>query len=89
MSLAGIMGAILILVAWLFETEESIRKHKNLVDLKFALIYITGVILLTIYSIEINDSVFFALQVSIAVLILFEILYTLYEKKIKKRYKWK
>lgn len=86
MSLAGIVGSILILVAWLFETEESIRKHKSLIDLKFAIVYITGVILLTFYSLEINDSVFFTLQIALTVLILFEILYTVYKKKVAKRY---
>jgi lipid-A-disaccharide synthase-like uncharacterized protein len=83
MSLTGIVGSVLILIAWLFETEESIRKHKSLVDLKFAFIYIVGIILLTIYSIEINEMIFVALNIALTVLIVFEILYTIYKKKIK------
>ena len=40
----GIAGAILLLAAWLFETYESVKKHKALVDLKFAFIYIMSTI---------------------------------------------
>ena len=72
----GIAGAILLLVAWLFETYESVKKHKALVDLKFAFIYIVSTILLTIYAYQNNDSVFFSVNLCLIVLVLFEIVYT-------------
>ena len=79
----GIAGAVLLLVAWLFETIESIKYHKSLIDLKFALIYITSTILLTIYAYQRNDMVFFSVNLCLIALVLFEIAYTL--KNLKKR----
>lgn len=73
----GIAGAILLLAAWVFETYESIKRHKALVDLKFALIYITSTILLAIYSYQRSDYVFFIMQLCLIVLVLFEIFYTI------------
>jgi len=77
----GIAGALLLLLAWLFETYESIKKHKALVDLKFALIYISSTILLAIYSYQRNDQVFFIMQLCLIVLVLFEIFYTLHKTR--------
>lgn len=79
----GIAGAILLLLAWLFETFESVRRHKALVDLKFAVIYITSVSLLTIYAYQRNDYVFFYNNLCLIFLVIFEIVYTV--KKLKKR----
>jgi len=75
--LIGIAGAILLLIAWIFETYESIKKRKALVDLKFALIYITSTILLTVYAYQRNDVVFFSVNLCLIVLVLFEIFYTI------------
>lgn len=77
----GIAGAILLFLAWLFETIESIKKHKSLVDLKFALIYIISTILLTVYAYQNNDIVFFGVNALLIILVLFEIIYTIYKKK--------
>jgi len=71
----GIAGAILLLVAWLFETYESIKNHKALVDLKFALIYIASTILLTVYAYQRNDYVFFWVNLGLIILVLFDFLY--------------
>lgn len=79
----GIAGAILLLVAWLFETYESVRKHKALIDLKFAFIYIISTILLTVYAFQRNDNIFFSVNLCLIVLVLFEIFYTI--KKTKKK----
>jgi len=77
----GVAGAILLLVAWLFETFESIKKHKALVDLKFALIYIASTILLTIYAYQRSDFVFFSVNVCLIALVLFEIFYTIHKTR--------
>jgi lipid-A-disaccharide synthase-like uncharacterized protein len=77
----GIAGAILLVLAWLFETLESIKKHKSLIDLKFALIYLLGTVLLAVYSFQKNDYVFLGLQFCLIILVIFEIVYTLYKKK--------
>jgi lipid-A-disaccharide synthase-like uncharacterized protein len=77
----GIAGAILLLFAWLFETFESIKRHKALVDLKFALIYITSTILLTVYAYQRNDYVFFSVNICLIILVLFEIAYTIHKTR--------
>lgn len=79
----GIAGAILLLLAWAFETFESVKYHKALIDLKFALIYIISTVLLTIYAFQRNDMVFFSVNLLLIVLVLFEIAYTL--KNLKKK----
>jgi len=79
----GIAGAILLLVAWLFETYESVKRHKALIDLKFAFIYIISTILLTIYAYSNNDFVFFSVNILLIMLVSFEIFYTLYKTKLK------
>ena len=80
----GIAGALLLLLAWLFETYESVKKHKALVDLKFAFIYITSTILLTVYAYQRSDFVFFSVNLCLIVLVLFEIAYTIHKTKKKR-----
>lgn len=77
----GIAGGILLLLAWVFETYESVKKHKSLVDLKFAFIYIISTALLTIYAYQNNDMVFFLLNIFLIMIVLFEIVYTLYKTR--------
>ncbi|MFH1229288.1 MAG: lipid-A-disaccharide synthase N-terminal domain-containing protein [Candidatus Aenigmatarchaeota archaeon] len=81
----GIIGASLLLVAWIFETIKSVRKHKALVDLKFAVIYVSGTIFLATYSYLRSDFVFLILNFCLMTLVFFEIAYTLYmrRKKVK------
>lgn len=80
----GIAGAALLLVAWLFETYESVKRHKALVDLKFAYIYIVSTILLTVYAYSNNDMVFFYVNLLLIVLVVFEIVYTIYKTRKKR-----
>jgi len=77
----GIAGAILLLAAWLFETYESVKRHKSLIDLKFAFIYIASTILLTVYAYQNKDMVFFSVNLCLIVLVLFEIAYTIYKTR--------
>jgi len=79
----GIAGGVLLLLAWMFETYESVKYHKALIDLKFASIYITSTILLTLYAYSNNDYVFFSVNLLLVILVLFEILYTIYKIKTK------
>lgn len=77
----GIAGAILLLAAWLFETYESVKRHKSLIDLKFAFIYIVSTVLLTVYAYQNNDMIFFSVNLCLIVLVLFEIVYTIYKTR--------
>ena len=80
MEILGVLGGFFLLSAWLFETEEAIRKHKKLIDLKFAFIYITGNMFMTLYSITTGNRVFIFINAAILILVAFEILYTLHFK---------
>jgi lipid-A-disaccharide synthase-like uncharacterized protein len=77
----GIVGATLLLAAWLFETVESIKKHKALIDLRFASIYMCGTLLLATYSLQNSDMVFMFINFSLLILATFEVAYTFYRKR--------
>jgi len=81
----GIIGALLILSAWAIQAEESVRRHKSLIDLKFAVIYLVATSCLAIYSYQVKDAVFFWFQIGLLSIVLFEIFYSLIVKKIHKR----
>lgn len=81
-TIIGIIGAFLILVAWMVEAEESIRKHKALIDLKFSVIYLVATVCLAVYSYQINDAVFFWFQIGLLSIVLFEIFYSIAVKKV-------
>ena len=77
----GIAGAVLLLLAWLFETYESVKRHKALVDLKFAVIYLSSITLLTVYAYQRSDAVFFYNNLALICLVLFEIVYTIHKTR--------
>lgn len=83
--LIGIIGVLLILSAWAIEAEESVRKHKSLIDLKFAVIYLIATSCLAIYSYQVKDAIFFWFQIGLLAIILFEIFYTVVVKKVHRR----
>lgn len=80
----GLFGAFLILSSWVYETAESIIKHKKLVDLRFALLYLSGNLLLLVYSISINDFVFSVLNGMIAFFVIVELIYSFVFMKKKR-----
>ncbi|MDD5416813.1 MAG: hypothetical protein PHU12_02445 [Candidatus Aenigmarchaeota archaeon] len=80
----GIIGALLILTAWAVEAEESIRKHKSMMDLKFAFLYAIATSFLIIHSYQIGDAVFYWFQIGLLAIILFEIFYSIIIKKVHK-----
>ncbi|GEM_PF-1239513 len=80
----GLIGAAILIIGWTFQTVESIRRHKSLIDLRFAFTQFSGIMFLLAYSILINDSVFIPLNVIIVSLITIEIWYSLHIKKVHK-----
>jgi lipid-A-disaccharide synthase-like uncharacterized protein len=85
MGLIGIIGALCILLAWMFEAKESVDRHKRLMDLRFAAVYFIGVVLLLVHSLNIEDWVFILLNMAIAVVVVFEIWYSLHIKKVHRK----
>jgi len=81
--LIGAVGTIILLSAWLIETYENIRKHKISLHAHFAVLYIIGVAILTIYSYHIRDPVFFWLNVILLAAIIAEFLYSMAKSRFK------
>ncbi len=83
--IVGLIGASILVAAWAFETIESIRHHKSLVDLRFAFTYIIGVSILFTYSTLIGDLIFISLNALIITFVAIEILYSIHIKKVHKK----
>jgi lipid-A-disaccharide synthase-like uncharacterized protein len=78
----GIIGAILIIVAWILETRKVIKtKSAEDLDLRFLAIYLVGGIILTYYSVRTNDLVFIILSGVISFLTLIEIAFIFIKKR--------
>ena len=82
--LVGVLGAVLILLSWVFETMEGVKEHRSLMDIRFAAIYLPGVALLVAYSWYIGDAVFLWLNTAIAIFVAAELLYSIHVKKVHK-----
>jgi len=72
----GIIGSLLIAAAWSYEVWESIERHKSLIDLRFAGIYLVGTLMLLAYSLVIRNFIFVSINAALTVLVIFEIAYT-------------
>ena len=79
----GIIGGIIIVIAWILETIESVRKHKSLVDLKFTFAFLLAAIMLTVYSSEKQDLVFFWINIALIIILAVEVLIYLKFRKVK------
>jgi lipid-A-disaccharide synthase-like uncharacterized protein len=78
----GMFGGIVLILSWTYETVEAIRRHKSLIDLKFAAMNIFGVLLLIIYSWQIENQIFFYLNITLLFIELVEIAYSIAVKKV-------
>jgi len=83
--MVGIAGGMLILAAWAFETIYIMKEHKKLIRLQFSAVSLLGAILLAFYSIMLDLAIFVWLNITIAAIIIFEILYSLHVLKIHKK----
>lgn len=79
----GIIGSVVLIIAWLIETAENIRKHKLVIHPHFAFLYIFGNLLLTYYAHIIGSAVFFWLGIVLLVAIVGELCYSLKLKRYK------
>lgn len=79
----GIIGTIILLAAWLIETYENVKKNKITIHAHFAILYIVGVGILTVYAYQIKDPVFFWLNFILLAAIIGELCYSLGKSKFK------
>lgn len=77
----GIIGALLILGAWIIETRKIIKsKNVDDIDPRFLIVYLLGSLLLTYYSAQISDLVFVMLSAVISVITLIELVFVFMKK---------
>ncbi|MBU3957824.1 MAG: hypothetical protein KKB25_02000 [Nanoarchaeota archaeon] len=81
----GAVGGIVLILSWAYETFEAIKKHKSLIDLKFATMNIFGVLLLILYSWQIENAIFLYLNIILFSIELAEIAYSIAVKKVHKK----
>ncbi len=81
--LIGLIGTIILLAAWLIETYENIKKNKVSIHTHFAILYIIGVGILTVYAYQIKDPIFFWLNLILLVAIVGELAYSLTKSRFK------
>jgi lipid-A-disaccharide synthase-like uncharacterized protein len=62
METLGILGALMVVIAWIPPTIQTIRHKRSTMNLWFELLFFLGSGMLTIYSISQGDEVFSALN---------------------------
>lgn len=77
----GIIGMLLIVIAWVPQTLENVRKKKTGLNKKFIFLYLSGSLSLLIYSILISDLVFSLLNGAASLQALINLIIKLGEKK--------
>ncbi len=75
-SILGFAGLILLVLGWIPQTMETMRSKRSAVDMRFALLYFLGSLLLSIYSFLINDLVFVILNAAAAVMALINLYFS-------------
>jgi lipid-A-disaccharide synthase-like uncharacterized protein len=70
MEFIGILGAMLLIAAWLPPTINAVKKRRSEMNLWFEILFFAGAALLTVYALQMNDYVFVALN-AIAVVFAF------------------
>jgi len=61
----GVLGAVLLLIAWIPQTLRTIRTRRTGMEPKFLYIYFFGNLLLTAYAFLVSDRVFFVLNAAL------------------------
>ena len=64
----GIIGLILLAIGWIPETIKIIKEKRAGIDWRFGVLYVTGSLLLVIYSVQIKDYIFLVLNSFVALM---------------------
>ncbi len=83
----GIIGSVAIIISWAYETLEAVKRRKSLIDLKFSAMNLFGVLLLILYSWQIENFLFFYLNIILFAIELLEIAYSIGVKKVHRKRK--
>ena len=64
----GIIGLVLLAIGWIPETIKVIKEKRSRIDKEFGILYVLGSLLLLIYSMQIKDYIFMALNFIVMVM---------------------
>ena len=64
----GIIGLVLLAIGWIPETIKVIKEKKSRIDKEFGILYVLGSLLLLIYSMQIKNYIFLALNFIVMVM---------------------
>jgi len=85
-STIGIIGLILLALAWIPQTYSIIKKEKSHIDWRFGVLYTIGSSFLAYYSFQINDIVFMILNSIVALMSAISLFYSIRKlKKVKRK----
>jgi len=83
-NLAGIIGSICIAIAWIPQIIEIIKTKHSHLNIGFASLYVLGSLSLTIYSLQIKDTIFTFLNSFALLMGMIGLIYTIKSRKNKK-----
>ncbi len=83
--LLGVIGGIIIVIAWILETCEAIKRHKSIMDLRFTFAFFVAAIFLTFYSWVKQDLVFFWINIALILILLVEVFVSVKFRKVNKK----
>lgn len=81
----GLLGMIFLVIAWIPEIRDTIKKGGRGIEPKFGFFTALGDIFLLIYSYQIGDIIFFSLNLILLIMALTELNLSLKKRKNKKK----
>jgi len=81
----GIIGAIILAIAWVPETLQIIREKRSRLNPEFSIFYFVGSLLLFVYAILINELIFSIVNGIILLQTCINLYYEFFPKKKRKK----
>jgi len=77
----GIIGLVLLALAWIPQTIVIIKKEKSSIDCRFGILYVIGSLVLVYYSIQIKDMIFLTLNSAVALMSAISLYFSVKKRK--------
>ena len=77
----GIIGLVILALAWIPQTYSVIKKKKSNIDYKFGILYVIGSLILVAYSIQIKDYIFLILNSTVALMSAISLYFSINKRK--------
>lgn len=77
----GIIGLVLLALAWIPQTYSVIKKKESNIDWRFGVLYVIGSLILMAYSIQIKDYIFLILNSIVALMSAISLYFSIGKRK--------